>query len=47
MTVEKALINNEKFAFGTDLKAWLTQIMRNIHLDIQKSTVSAKPRPAA
>ena len=37
MTVEKALINNEKFKFGTNLKAWLTQIMRNIHLDIQKS----------
>ena len=37
MTVEKALVNHAKFEFGTSLKAWTTQIMRNIHLDIQKS----------
>lgn len=37
MTVEKALINHAKFEFGTSLRAWTTQIMRNIHLDIQKS----------
>lgn len=37
MTVERALINHAKFEFGTSLKAWTTQIMRNIHLDIQKS----------
>ena len=37
MTVEKALVNHAKLKFGTSLKAWATQIMRNIHLDIQKS----------
>lgn len=37
MTVETALVNHARFELGSSLKAWTTQIMRNIHLDIQKS----------